>query len=139
MIFSYSWNERRLRKQITGRRKQSKSIFKRLLVIALILFGLFVLYTKLTANKNNQSLSTDKPQFSENIFHNNSALNTKPSNSSTHADTIESIPKVHRKEEKSKGNVKRNPDLSSLLQTIASINANKEHNKKEYSAFELNS
>ena len=140
MIFSHAWNEKRLRKQITGqRRKQNKSKFKRLLIIALILFGLFILYTNLSANKNNQSLSTYKPQASENIFHNSPALDTKQSNSSTHANTIESIPKVHRKEEKSKGNAKRNADQSPSFQTIASISTNEKNDKKTILYLELNS
>jgi len=59
MIFSHSWNEKRLRKQIMrqarGRRHQSK--LKYLLIFALVLFGLYLFYSNsITVNDKTQSL-----------------------------------------------------------------------------------
>ncbi len=50
MIIGHSsWNERRLRKQILrSQRRGRKSNFKRLLLIAVALFGLYLLYANTT-------------------------------------------------------------------------------------------
>ena len=55
VIGHLSWNERRLKKQIEGqmRRRGSKSKFKRLLLLAVTLFGFYLLYASFTSETNN--------------------------------------------------------------------------------------
>jgi len=50
MIGHSSWNERRLKRQIAGqmRRRGSKSKFKRFILLAVALFGLYLLYASFT-------------------------------------------------------------------------------------------
>jgi len=66
MIFSHSWNEKRLRKQIARQitRRQHPSKFKRLVLIALGLFVLFILYTNLTIAKDKGLMPTYKSTVS---------------------------------------------------------------------------
>jgi len=59
MIFSHSWNEKRLRKQIMrqAQRRRHQSKLKYLLIFALVLFGLYLLYSNLISkNDETQSL-----------------------------------------------------------------------------------
>ena len=54
MVISHSWSHRRLKRQIEvqmGRRGR-KSKFKRLLLLAVTLFGFYLLYSSLTSETN---------------------------------------------------------------------------------------
>jgi len=59
MIFSHSWNEKRLRKQIMrqAQKRRHQSKLKHLLIFALVLFGLYLFYSNsITKNDKTQSL-----------------------------------------------------------------------------------
>ena len=54
MAIGHSWSQRSLKRQIEGQmgRRGRKSKFKRLLLLAVTLFGLYLLYASLTSETN---------------------------------------------------------------------------------------
>ena len=133
MIFSHSWNEKRLRKQIVGQinRRKGKSKSKRLLLIALVLFGLFLLYTNFAKKDKNQSLSTYKPSVSIKSIKNDPLLSHK-----VRKKLLSSISSTNSK---SNADKKEKLTTNQSHQELASIdNSTPKSEAKSYSSFELN-
>ena len=136
MIFSHSWNEKRLRKQIVGQinRRKRKSKFRRLLLIALVLLGLFLLYTNYTEKNKDQSLSTYKPNALIKTVQNNPLLSRKVRKKSL--DSVSSTNSTADVDKKEKYQLSANQSH----QELASIdNTTPKSEARNHSSFELNS
>jgi len=133
MIFSHSWNEKRLRKQIVGQinRRKRKSKFKRLLLIALVLFGLFLLYTNFAEKDKNLSLSTYKPSVSIKSIKNDPLL--------SHKVRKKSLGNISSTTSKSNADKKEKLTTNQSHQELASIdNTTPKSEARNHSSFELN-